>query len=117
MKISEAINSYAWNEKDQKFHYIHHERNILLSLLSVMFPASLEKHQPESDVTYEWSWMVIIDLPGGQVSWHIKDDELPLFDHLPRLAGRKWNGSEDREKYQRVEATRQILKGDSHHET
>ena len=107
MKVSEAINSVYWDGTG--FYYVHHERNRLLSLLSAIFPASLEKHQPENEALEDWPWLVIIDLPGGQVSWHIEERELPLFDHLPRLDGRVWDGAEDQEKYQRVEMSRKMI--------
>lgn len=53
---------------------------------------------------YDWRWIVFIDLPAGQVCWHIHDSELPLFMHLPRNTGRKWDGHDHEEKYRRVGA-------------
>ena len=94
---------YASNE----FH--HKERNRLLSLLSAIFPASLERHQPENEAIKDWEWIVIIDLPGGQCSWHIQDCELKYFDHLQRLVERIWDGHNEEIKYQRVELSRQII--------
>jgi len=77
------------------------ERNRLVALLSVIFPSSLEQHEGE-DWEDDWRWVVYVDLPTGQASWHIHDSELALFDHLPRLAGRKWDSHTTEEKYQRV---------------
>jgi hypothetical protein len=89
--------------------HLHKERNRLLSLISSMWPASLERHVPDND---DWpndlSWVVIIDLPGGQISWHIEDSELELFDHLRRNKGRVWDGHLDQVKYSRIETTRKM---------
>lgn len=79
------------------------ERNMLVAALSKLFPASLERHQPENDDWEDdWRWVVIIDLPTGQVSWHIQDGELPMFDHLERNQGRVWDGHDTLEKYERL---------------
>ena len=79
------------------------ERNKLVAALSKLFPASLERH-PEEDTTWEddWRWIVFIDLPTGQASWHLHDSELPQFSHLTRGAGRKWDGHTNAEKYDRL---------------
>lgn len=81
------------------------ERNQLVAGLSKCFPSSLERH-PDDDQTWEndWRWIVFIDLPTGQASWHIHDSELPQFDHLLRDQGRKWDGHTNEEKYQRLAA-------------
>ena len=79
------------------------ERNKLVAALSMMFPASLERH-PEEDKTWEddWRWVVYLDLPTGQASWHLHDSEVVQFGHLPRMAGRKWDGHTTEEKYSRL---------------
>ena len=79
------------------------ERNKLVALLSKLFPASLERH-PEEDKDWEddWRWVVYIQLPTGQVSWHIHDSELPLFDHLPAHQGVKWDGHDNSLKWLRT---------------
>lgn len=77
------------------------ERNKLVAALSKLFPASLERHD---GVEWEddWRWVVFIDLPTGQASWHIHDSELPQFAHLPRQAGRRWDGHTNEQKYARL---------------
>jgi hypothetical protein len=79
------------------------ERNRLVAFVSKLFPASLERH-PEDDKYWEddWRWIVFIDLPTGQVSWHIHDSELPMFDHLQRQTGRIWDGHTNDQKYARM---------------
>lgn len=84
------------------------ERDRLVSALSKLFPASLERHQPEDDDWEDdWRWIVFIELPAGQASWHIHDSELPLFGHLKRNQGRLWDGHSTNEKYRRLAALRQ----------
>lgn len=79
------------------------ERNKLVAALSKLFPASLERHQPEDDDwDDDWRWVVFIELPTGQVSWHIHDSELSLFGHLRMLEGRVWDGHSTDEKYLRL---------------
>lgn len=82
------------------------ERNTLVAALSKLFPASLEPHQQKEGEVWDpkWAWVCIIDLPTGQASWHIQTDELHLFDHLPRNAGRAWDGHDTPEKYRRLNA-------------
>jgi len=81
------------------------ERDNLVCALSKLFPASLERH-PDSDTTWEddWRWIVFIDLPTGQATWHIHDSELAMFDHLPRFIGREWDGHTTPQKYLRLAA-------------
>lgn len=78
------------------------ERNRLVAALSKLFPASLERHEGENWED-DWRWVVYIDLPTGQASWHIHDSELELFQHLERNTGRKWDGHSPEEKYKRLE--------------
>jgi len=56
----------------------------------------------------EWNWIVFIDLPAGQATWHIHDDELPRFSHLPRSTGREWDGHTTAKKYDRVEESQKV---------
>jgi len=83
------------------------ERNQLVAALSKLFPASLERH-PDSDTAWEndWRWIVMINLPTGQASWHIYDSELPNFNHLHREAENyhSWDGHTTEEKYKRLYA-------------
>lgn len=83
----------------------YEERNRLVALLSSMFPSSLERH-PDEDLTWsdDWRWVVYIDFPYGQASWHIHDSQLSLFDHLKRFQGRKWDGHSTEQKYASVAA-------------
>ena len=81
----------------------YEERNRVVALLAALFPASLERDPAEP--RDEWSWVVLIELPAGQVSWHFDADLLPLFAHVPRHAGRRWDGHTTEQKYDRVRQT------------
>jgi|SRR5688572_13452150 len=49
----------------------------------------------------DWRNILFIDLPSGQVSWHIHDSELPWFSFLPVYSA-LWDGHTTEEKYDRV---------------
>ena len=83
--------------------YFHKERDQLIALLAKLYPSSLERHVPEDDEwPDDWRWVIIIELPTGQISWHVPDSELNLFDHVARLQGRLWDGALDDVKYARI---------------
>jgi hypothetical protein len=48
-----------------------------------------------------WNNVIFIELPTGQVSWHIHDSEIYLFQHLPVRAN-AWDKHTTEEKYQRL---------------
>ncbi len=80
------------------------ERNRLVAHLSRIYPACLERHPEEEEWDDDWRWIVFIDSPEGQLSWHIHDSELGLFGHLlQRGSGNvKWDGHTTGEKYDRL---------------
>lgn len=100
LQAVEAENERLRAQKDGAYS----ERNKLVVAISKLFPASLERH-PDEDKEWEddWRWVVYIDLPAGQASWHLHDSEVPQFDHLPRKMGRAWDGHTTEEKYRRLE--------------
>lgn len=54
----------------------------------------------------EPDWPIVyVDLPAGQVSWHIHKTELQLFDGIPEYTG-KWDGHDTTAKYARLSASR-----------
>lgn len=79
------------------------ERNALVCLLSKIFPSCLSVHDL-NDKTWddEWRWIVFIELPTGQCSWHIHNTELDNFVHLPIIPETKWDGHTTAEKYARI---------------
>lgn len=100
-------------EKDKAYW----ERNQLVSALSKIFPAHLSKH-PEEDKEWDDDWRTIVfmeipthyrvredeklekDFP-HQISWHIHDTDIPMFDHL-KYKDNLWDGHDTEMKYQRL---------------
>jgi len=84
----------------------YRERDLLVCALSKLFRSHLGRH-PDDDTEWEndWRWIVFIDLPTGQASWHIHDSELHLFEHLTHHIGpSSWDGHTTEEKYNRLAA-------------
>ncbi len=84
------------------------ERNRLVAALarlviSIGGSAWLADHRdvPGEDWDPEWRTVVFIEGPIGQLSWHLHDSDVPLFDGLPRGAN-TWDGHTTDEKYARV---------------
>jgi len=50
----------------------------------------------------EWHGLTLIDLPTGQVSWHMHDSHAAFFEGLPQYSG-VWDGHDTEEKYRRVD--------------
>jgi hypothetical protein len=79
----------------------------------------LGEHQDEPGKAWdsEWRTVVFIDLPSGQVSWHIHDSQRPLFAGLSVYAPARergddapqWDGHSTEEKYARLERLRDLL--------
>lgn len=84
------------------------ERNKLVCALSKLFPATLERHPDNEPWEDDWRWIVYINLPAGQASWHIHDSQIKMFNHLERLVGTVFDGHSTDEKYRRLEALAKI---------
>jgi uncharacterized coiled-coil protein SlyX len=81
------------------------ERDRLVCALSKVFPSWLERH-PLTDTSWDddWRWIVFINFPTGQGSWHIHESEHPWFSHLEFKAGNSWDGHTNDQKYDRLAA-------------
>lgn len=79
------------------------ERNRLVAALARIFPAWLADHRDIQGEKWdpEWRTVVFIDGPTGQLSWHLHDSDVPLFEGLPRSQN-TWDGHTSAEKYERV---------------
>lgn len=70
--------------------------------MALGFQAGIGEHDPDDESWEdEWRTVVFIDLPAGQVSWHIHDSERGLFEFLPPYVG-SWDGHDTATKYHRV---------------
>lgn len=93
----------AIESTEEERNKAYNERNRLVAYLASVYPSCLERHPEEEEWENDWRWIVFIHHPSGQLSWHIHDSELPLFDHVPRGMGNvKWDGHTTEEKYQRL---------------
>jgi hypothetical protein len=64
--------------------------------------AWLAKHPPDPSWDQDWVNIVFVELPSGQVSWHIHYTEVEWFSFLPWMPERKWDGHTTPEKYERL---------------
>lgn len=84
------------------------ERNNCVAVMARMaldlgYSAGLGLHEDETECEPGWRFIVFIDLPTGQVSWHIHDSELPKFSFLEKYTN-KWDRHDTKEKYRRCSA-------------
>jgi len=88
---------------------VYEERDRLVCALSKVFPSWLARH-PETDKAWDddWRWIVFVQLPTGQATWHIQDRELPWFAHLERRTENVWDGHTTEEKYRRLAALKSV---------
>lgn len=73
------------------------ERARIVSSLTLLFPSRMTQHEG-------W-WIVYMDTPHGQVSWHISEDDLGYFGHVPRVDSWQWDNHTTNEKYLRLDMT------------
>jgi hypothetical protein len=107
--IASAIRSAEEEQRAAK-DGAYAERNQVVALLARMalalgWRAGLRGHEPDPDPTWDddWTNVVAIDLPTGQVTWHYHDSDRPLFASLPPYPA-AWDGHDTPEKYRRVNA-------------
>lgn len=105
---AESLEDQVWELRDGKT-VAYSERDRVVCALSKLLPSHLERH-PDSDTNWEddWRWIVFVQFPTGQASWHIHDLELVWFDHLERKGGNSWDGHSTSEKYARIERFEKI---------
>jgi hypothetical protein len=78
---------------------VYRERDQIVAVLSKLWPSHLAKHLGEWED--DWRNIVCIHSPVGQVSWHIHDSEMSLFNHL-EITLSDWDGHTTPEKYERL---------------
>lgn len=116
----EIVNTETYKELKLAKDRAYRERNQLIAALSRLHQSSLRLHD-ENDKGWdpEWRTIVMILIPNMieqftegskvtlkrdfvQVSWHIHESEVPLFDHLPWNTWPEWDGHTTEEKYRRL---------------
>jgi len=87
----------------------YQERNLCMLLaarlaLALGWRAGLGKHNADDpEWEREWTNILFLDTPAGQLSWHLHDSELPDTQAF-RSYSAPWDGHTTQEKYARVRA-------------
>ncbi|SDD68370.1 hypothetical protein [Actinokineospora iranica] len=90
---------------DDPMRVVYRDRAHLIALLATVFPARVET-DPAPDRA-DCSAVVVLELPTGQVSWHVHDEDLStaLFGHLPMSWDTaSWDGHSVADKHARITA-------------
>lgn len=84
---------------------IYRERHHLAAHLAAIYPSVMVLNADPA----EPDWPVLyIQLPTGQVSWHVAPADMDLFCHVP-VGSAQWDGHDVEEKYRRLdEHTRRL---------
>ena len=87
---------------------VYTERNKCVALLVSMalglgLNAGIGLHEDKEGEEWDddWRHIAFIDLPSGQVSWHIHDSEMEWFKGAPKYTG-KYDGHSTETKYERL---------------
>ncbi len=60
-------------------------------------------HDPNDEAwDPEWRTILVIELPTGQVTWHLHDSEKELLSQFQELPDHEWDGHTTEEKYKRL---------------
>lgn len=88
------------NELREERDKAYRERARLVAYLSAIYPAELAPAESDSGA---W-WLVFVETPAGQMSWHLHEDDLELFPHLLNRpeTGVEWDGHTTEVKYGRL---------------
>lgn len=92
--IEHAARADAERERDKAYR----DRAELVAVLARTYPSSMERADPSPGFEH----VVYVDLPTGQVSWHVADADLDLFEGVATSEGRTWDGHDDAEKSRRL---------------
>lgn len=84
---------------------VYRERAHLVAHLAAVYPSVLVyRADPNAP---DWP-VIFVNLPTGQVSWHVNPDDLNLFDHAT-VGTETWDGHTTDEKYARLDAHTRAL--------
>jgi hypothetical protein len=90
-------------EEQRAIDRVYAERNAVVALAARLALGAGYQAYVATDETQDAGWknIVFIELPTGQVSWHVHDREMGMFAQLPK-GPNKWDGHDTAEKYKRV---------------
>ncbi len=83
----------------EQFLYAIRQRDDLLLLISNLYPAHRTKAKKADPAL--WRDILIIELPTGQISYHLPPAEVERFKHLPR-GPNTWDGHDEKERALRI---------------
>lgn len=86
------------------------ERAHLVAYLAACYPSEIVPAESDSGAWF----LVFVTTPAGQMSWHLHEDDLDLFEPLLNApeTGIEWDGHTTEEKYERLaELTRRFAVG------
>lgn len=80
---------------------VYRERAHLVAHLAALYPSHIGHTDPAEP---DWA-VVVIEAPGGQLSWHVSPDDMDLFGHVKPTGpdSRPWDGHSTDEKYARLD--------------
>ena len=98
-----AMLGWAAAGRDDTVRSAYRERAHLVALLASRYRSVLAD-DPVGEPGFRT--VVYVHTPEGQLSWHIADGDLDVFEHLPRVDSgdvrAQWDGHTTEEKYGRV---------------
>lgn len=83
----------------------YRERAHLVAHLATCYKATIGYTDPDEP---DWA-VILIDLPAGQVAWHISPEDMELFGHVRRDDDGVWDGHTTEEKYRRLDAATGLM--------
>jgi uncharacterized protein (DUF433 family) len=100
--LGEDLADLATGAAHDQLRDVYRERARLVAVLASLFPSVWAYSDPAAP---EWP-VVYVHTPKGQCSWHLSQDDLDLFGHVPQVpaddARARWNGHSTEEKYRRL---------------
>jgi len=78
---------------------IYRERSYLVAFFARCYDSYLAEPQ---DAEPGFSRCVYVQTREGQLSWHIADSDLDLFEGMPKQDVANWDGHTTEEKYERL---------------
>ena len=79
---------------------VYRERAHLVAHLAAVYPSCIGYTDPAEP---DWA-VVTINLPTGQVTWHVAPDDMDLFGHVAATGTDLFDGHSTEEKYARLDA-------------
>ncbi|WP_326739112.1 WDGH domain-containing protein [Streptomyces sp. NBC_01022] len=101
---SDAATIQRWRHRAEQaeaaIDATYRERAHLVALLAALYPSHIGHTDPSAP---DWA-VVIVEAPGGQLSWHIAERDMDLFGHVmpTNRICRGWDGHTTDEKYDRI---------------